>query len=77
MCTFPALRAGYPLMEGRPLEAREPRALDWSGEPAREPALSQAVGGDTVRPPMRSSNRATGYLGSLPSAGLLTEHRES
>src|SRR5258707_973159 len=41
---IPALRRWcYPLMEGRPLEAREPRALDWSGEPAREAALSQAA----------------------------------
>jgi thioester reductase-like protein len=38
---IPALRRWcYPLMEGRPLEAREPRALDWSGEPTREAALS-------------------------------------
>jgi alcohol-forming fatty acyl-CoA reductase len=41
---IPALRRWcYPLMEGRPLEAREPRAMDWSGEPARETALSQAA----------------------------------
>jgi thioester reductase-like protein len=41
---IPALRRWcYPLMEGRPLESREPRALDWSGEPAREAALSQAA----------------------------------
>ncbi|HKV63465.1 MAG TPA: SDR family oxidoreductase [Candidatus Acidoferrum sp.] len=41
---IPALRRWcYPLMEGRPLEAREPRALDWSAEPAREAALSQAA----------------------------------
>src|SRR6202035_5827949 len=33
----------YPLMEGRPLESREPRALDWSGEPARGAALSKAA----------------------------------
>lgn len=31
---IPALRRWcYPLMEGRPLEAREPRALDWSAAP--------------------------------------------
>ena len=31
---IPALRRWcYPLMEGRPLEARAPRALDWSAEP--------------------------------------------
>jgi hypothetical protein len=30
-------------MEGRPLESREPRSLDWSGEPAREAALSKAA----------------------------------
>jgi hypothetical protein len=41
---IPALRRWcYPLMEGRPLESREPRALDWSGEPARGPALSKAA----------------------------------
>jgi hypothetical protein len=41
---IPALRRWcYPLMEGRPLESRAPRALDWSGEPAREAALSQAA----------------------------------
>jgi thioester reductase-like protein len=41
---IPALRRWcYPLMEGRPLEAREPRAMDWSGEPPREAALSKAV----------------------------------
>jgi thioester reductase-like protein len=41
---IPALRRWcYPLMEGRPLEAREPRALDWSAEAAFEPALSKAA----------------------------------
>jgi thioester reductase-like protein len=41
---IPALRRWcYPLMEGRPLESREPRALDWSAEPAREGALSKAA----------------------------------
>jgi len=41
---IPALRRWcYPLMEGRPLEAREPRALDWPHEPRREAALSKAV----------------------------------
>jgi hypothetical protein len=41
---IPALRRWcYPLMEGRPLEPREPRALDWSAEPAREEALSKAA----------------------------------
>lgn len=41
---IPALRRWcYPLMEGRPLEWREPRALDWSTEPAREAALSKAA----------------------------------
>jgi long-chain acyl-CoA synthetase len=41
---IPALRRWcYPLMEGRPLESREPRALDWSGGSAREAALSQAA----------------------------------
>jgi alcohol-forming fatty acyl-CoA reductase len=41
---IPALRRWcYPLMEGRPLESREPRALDWSGEPAPGAALSKAA----------------------------------
>jgi len=41
---IPALRRWcYPLMEGRPLESREPRALDWSAEPAREAVLSKAA----------------------------------
>jgi len=41
---IPALRRWcYPLMEGRPLESREPRALDWSAEPAREAALTKAA----------------------------------
>jgi fatty acyl-CoA reductase len=41
---IPALRRWcYPLMEGRPLESREPRALDWSGETAPEAALSKAA----------------------------------
>ncbi len=41
---IPALRRWcYPLMEGRPLESREPRALDWAEEPAQEKALSQAA----------------------------------
>jgi long-chain acyl-CoA synthetase len=41
---IPALRRWcYPLMEGRPLESREPRALDWPAEPTREPALSKAA----------------------------------
>ena len=41
---IPALRRWcYPLMEGRPLESREPRELDWSAEPARQAALSKAA----------------------------------
>ena len=41
---IPALRRWcYPLMEGRPLESREPRALDWAAEPAQEAALSKAA----------------------------------
>jgi hypothetical protein len=41
---IPALRRWcYPLMEGRPLEPRVPRELDWSGEPARETALSKSA----------------------------------
>jgi len=39
---IPALRRWcYPLMEGRPLESRTPRELDWPPEPAR--AASQAA----------------------------------
>jgi long-chain acyl-CoA synthetase len=43
---IPALRRWcYPLMEGRPLEARDPRLLDWNGngEPAEQEALSKAA----------------------------------
>jgi len=38
---IPALRRWcYPLMEGRPLEAREPRKLNWNGESAQAAAVS-------------------------------------
>lgn len=41
---IPALRRWcYPLMEGRPLESREPRSLVWAAEPAQEAALSKAA----------------------------------
>jgi thioester reductase-like protein len=43
---IPALRRWcYPLMEGRPLESREPRVLDWNGngQPAEQEALSKAA----------------------------------
>ncbi|HKW61089.1 MAG TPA: SDR family oxidoreductase [Candidatus Acidoferrum sp.] len=43
---IPALRRWcYPLMEGRPLEAREPRELDWNGNgvPVQQEALSKAA----------------------------------
>src|SRR5881394_1869687 len=41
---IPALRRWcYPLMEGRPLESREPRALDWTGDPAHGAPLSKAA----------------------------------
>ena len=41
---IPALRRWcYPLMEGRPLESRERRELDWPAEPSREAALSKAA----------------------------------
>ena len=41
---IPALRRWcYPLMEGRPLEARTPRELDWSAEPPSAAALSGAA----------------------------------
>jgi thioester reductase-like protein len=41
---IPALRRWcYPLMEGRPLESRERRELDWPAEPTREAALSKAA----------------------------------
>ena len=46
---IPALRRWcYPLMEGRPLEPRVPRALDWSAEVAFEPALSKAAPSDSL-----------------------------
>ncbi len=43
---IPALRRWcYPLMEGRPLELREPRVLDWNGngQPAEQGAFSKAA----------------------------------
>src|SRR5215472_1865991 len=43
---IPALRRWcYPLMEGRPLEAREPRAIKWNGNglPAQQEELSKAA----------------------------------
>jgi len=41
---IPALRRWcYPLMEGRPLESRAPRELDWSAEPPSAAALSGAA----------------------------------
>jgi long-chain acyl-CoA synthetase len=41
---IPALRRWcYPLMEGRPLESRERRELDWPADPPREAALSKAA----------------------------------
>jgi long-chain acyl-CoA synthetase len=41
---IPALRRWcYPLMEGRPLESREPRTLDWSVDPEREATLAKAA----------------------------------
>jgi Male sterility protein/haloacid dehalogenase-like hydrolase len=41
---IPALRRWcYPLMEGRPLESRTPRELDWSVEPATVSALSKSA----------------------------------
>jgi long-chain acyl-CoA synthetase len=43
---IPALRRWcYPLMEGRPLEAREPRVLEWNGNgvPAQQEELSKAA----------------------------------
>ena len=41
---IPALRRWcYPLMEGRPLESREPRALDWSAEAPHGTSLPEAA----------------------------------
>lgn len=41
---IPALRRWcYPLMEGRPLEARAPRELDWSPESARAAVVSNSA----------------------------------
>jgi len=41
---IPALRRWcYPLMEGRPLESRAPRELDWSAQTARASAVSNSV----------------------------------
>ena len=44
---IPALRRWcYPLMEGRPLEAREPRKLHWGGESAQAAAVSGLAASD-------------------------------
>jgi len=41
---IPALRRWcYPLMEGRPLESRTPRELDWSAQTARASAVSNSA----------------------------------
>jgi len=72
---IPALRRWcYPLMEGRPLESREPRALDWSANPrlahrSPKPLRRQTLYGDL-------RNRVDRYLGSYLAAGLLNEHRD-
>jgi len=43
---IPALRRWcYPLMEGRPLESRTPRELDWGAEPPPVQALTSSGGG--------------------------------
>jgi len=53
---IPALRRWcYPLMEGRPLEARTPRELNWSTTPQQETAMSRSAGGTTSDPLWRSS----------------------
>src|SRR5271156_4178559 len=52
---IPALRRWcYPLMEGRPLETRAPRELDWSPEHARAAVVPNSA---TPDPLWRSSNR--------------------
>jgi long-chain acyl-CoA synthetase len=44
---IPALRRWcYPLMEGRPLEAREPRKLDWNGGSAQAAVSGSAASSD-------------------------------
>jgi hypothetical protein len=41
---IPALRRWcYPLMEGRPLESRAPRELDWSASPSAQTVHASAV----------------------------------
>jgi len=57
--------------DGRPpLEAREPRALDWSGEPARESGALSAATPSTLMAIFVTGS--TGLPGQLPAAGLLT-----
>jgi len=61
---IPALRRWcYPLMDRPPLESREPRALDWSGEAARGAALSKAADADRLFMAI-FVNRLDRYLGS-------------
>jgi alcohol-forming fatty acyl-CoA reductase len=52
---IPALRRWcYPLMEGRPLESRTPRELDWTAQPACAAALTNSAA-PTTDPLWRSS----------------------
>ncbi len=53
---IPALRRWcYPLMEGRPLESRAPRELDWSPEHARAAVVSNSAPPSAPDPLWRSS----------------------
>ena len=81
---IPALRRWcYPLMEGRPLESRTPRELDWTARPAcaaprsptppRQPTIRCGGPPDLMAIFLTGS---TGYLGSYLVAGLFRDHRD-
>ena len=79
---IPALRRWcYPLMEGRPLEARAPRELDWSAQVAlRQRRYASVLCQRRADPDHFMAifvTGSTGYLGSYVVAGLLQDYRDS
>jgi len=73
---IPALRRWcYPLMEGRPLESRQPRQLEWGADSIAARAFLEQ--GRPPKPMAIFLTGSTGYLGSYLAAGLLSGHRDS
>ena len=72
---IPALRRWcYPLMEGRPLESRAPRELDWTAAPTRPRFRIRRPADPHGGPPNLMAifvTGSTGYLGSYLVAGLV------